>query len=81
MSNFILFHTINLINFTVNIYMINNKVLSSISTDAIDALTDILNTKEYPREIVETLESFSEISKIEVLDYEGNMLLNSEILV
>lgn len=80
MNNFILFHTVNLSNFIVNIYSLGSSTYV-VDADTINGLTDILNTKQYPREIVETLESLNGIAKIEVLDYDNNLLLNSELFL
>jgi len=88
MSHFELFHTLNLSNFVVNIYNLDPHTSTSstsdpgtIDKDAIDALTDVLNTKQFPREIVEALENLQGVFKIEVSDYEGNILLNSEVFL
>lgn len=88
MSNFELFHTISLSNFIVNIYCIKDynpslsiDSYSVVDKVSIDALIDVLNTKEFPRGVVETLENLAGIAKIEVSDYDNNILLNSEVFI
>lgn len=64
----------------VNLYSLGSSTYV-VDPDTVNALTDTLNTKQYPREIVEALEGLSGIAKIEILDYDNNVLLNSELFL
>lgn len=65
--------TINLTNYIINIYGINLENI--INND----LINILETKQYPREILEILEVNADITKIEIFSTDGiHLLLNSQ---
>lgn len=81
MSNhFILYHTINLSAFIVKIYTLDSSA-NTIDYDYLNSLTNILNKEKYPRGILEQLESINEIAKVEIFDYNNNLILNSQILL
>jgi hypothetical protein len=77
-TDIMLFHTIDLDNFIVKIYCINNTDLPyNLIEDFIQPIMDKINKEAYPRGIVERLESMPEFKKIEVYDKENNLLLDS----
>lgn len=62
--------------FVVKIYSIEGD--SNLPTqDAIDLILDILNAQQYPRGIVDALEVFTGVAKIEVYDSNNQLLLSS----
>ena len=65
--------TINLTNYLINIYGINLENMIN------DNLINTLETKQYPREILEVLEVNIDIKKIEIFSTDGiHLLLNSQ---
>lgn len=77
-TDLILFYSIDLNSFIAKIYCDNNGSLpSNLIEDFINPILDKLNKEEYPRGIVERLESMPEFKKIEIYDKENNLLLDS----
>jgi hypothetical protein len=75
MANFILQSTININNFNVKIYHIENE---TIDTNALNfSLSDIM-LLDYPNKIIEKLQDINGVSKIEVYDEENHLLLVNE---
>lgn len=75
MANFILSSTINVNDFIVKIYHIDNDTID------VSVVNDVLSdtsSLDYPNKIVEKLQDINGVSKIEVLDSENKLLLNSE---
>jgi hypothetical protein len=70
--------TIELNNFLVQVYKLkSNKELSKHSFDNI---ISNLNSKLYPRNILEVLEAIEGIGKIEIFDKNNNLLLSSSVV-
>lgn len=66
-------HTINLTNYIINIYGTNLENI--INNDLINTL----ETKQYPREILEILEINTDIATIEIFSTDGiHLLLSSQ---
>ena len=76
-SDLKLFHTINLDNFVVKIYCFNDESPTSLIADFIEPIMAKLNNEDYPRGVVERLESMQEFRKIEIYDKDNNLLLDS----
>lgn len=75
MVNFILHSTINVNNFTVKIYNIENE---TIDNSVISSALSDTNSLDYPNKIVEKLQDINGVSKIEIFDEQNNLLVNSE---
>ena len=67
--------TINLNNFIAHVF-INNLFDSQILSNP--SIVEQLNLQTYPRGIVEIIETFGNISKIEIYDLNNNLVLSSE---
>lgn len=67
---------------TLDKYMVNIFFLSdsseSLDENSINELKNKLNSKEYPKDIIESMESLVIDTKIEILDKNNNILLSSE---
>lgn len=74
MDDFILNRTLNVNEFIVKIYSINNEIIDN---DYIDQNIETLNTLKMPNNIVEFLEPINGVSKIEIYDIDNNLLINS----
>lgn len=68
---------LNLDNYNLSIYQASEEL--TISPENIIYISGYLNTKQYPSEIVEVLESISGVDKIEINDKNNNLLLISSI--
>lgn len=78
-SNVNLVSILTLDRFVVNVYEAANSA-NSLDPNVLSSTTEVLNSKEYPRGIVETLEIIEGVVKIEVFDKESNTLLLSSSL-
>lgn len=69
---------------TLDKYMVNIFFLSdsseSLDENSINELKNKLNSKEYPKDIIESMESLMINTKIEILDKNNNLLLSSETI-
>ena len=68
----VLIKTLTLDKFTVEIYALPDN---SIDVSMFDGMTDNLNAKEYPRGVVETLETIEGVMKLMVYNKDSNELL------
>lgn len=75
MANFILHSTININNFIVKLYNIDNETIDDVLVT--DSLNDV-ETLDYPNKIVEKLQDLYGVSKIEIFDTDEKLLVNSE---
>jgi hypothetical protein len=66
----------NLDKFNVKIYK-NAENSDVVDIETIDSLTTTLNNQDYPRGIVETLQSLAGVKKISVSDKDNNILVVS----
>ena len=71
-------HTITLNSFIVNI-MVTNLFDTSIISDP--SFIEQLNTQNYPRGIVEILESLGNLVRIQIFNLNNTLLLSSEYAV
>lgn len=77
-TDLMLFYTINLDNFIAKIYCLNEDPIPyNLIDDFIQPIMDKLNNEDYPRGIVERLESMPEFKKIEIYTKDGELLLDS----
>jgi len=75
MYNFTLQQTINIYDYIVEIYSIDNE---SIDQYAVSMLITGLNDTSMPNDIVNILANVSGVCKIRILDQNLNLVLNSE---
>lgn len=75
MADFNLQQTLQVNNYTVEIYTVNNE---TIDANSISEALSTLNETSMPNHLVEVLEAIAGVSKIRVLDSNGNLLVNSE---
>lgn len=75
MTNFILQSTININNFNIQIYSLENELIDVNQFNF--SLYDMASL-DYPNKIVEKLQDINGVSKIEVFDESNNLLLVSE---
>jgi hypothetical protein len=75
MTNFTLQQTLNVYDYIVQLYSIDNIVIDSSSLDT--ALLG-LNDTSMPNDIVNVLTNIAGVYKIRILDLDNNLLLNSE---
>jgi len=75
MANFTLQQTLNVYDYIVQLYSIDNIVIDSSSLDT--ALLG-LNDTSMPNDIVNVLTNIAGVYKIRILDLDNNLLLNSE---
>jgi hypothetical protein len=71
---FILYHEIILSNFIVKLYKLETTE-NIVSTEYLDSLKNELNSKTFPNQIIETLNTLQGISQIEIYDNETSVLL------
>lgn len=71
-------HTINLNNYILQLY-VNNLFDLNFLTNEI--FINQLNNQEYPRNIVEQLETIGNLNKIQIYDTNNNLILSSEYAV
>jgi hypothetical protein len=71
---FILYHEIILSNFIVKLYKLE-MTENIVSTEYLDSLKNELNSKTFPNQIIETLNTLQGISQIEIYDNETSVLL------
>lgn len=64
----------NIADYLINIYRLDTEILD---LNSIIKNMNIINNLQSPSEIVEYLQEINGVSKIEVLDADGNVLLNS----
>ena len=82
MSNhFHLITTLSLNNYTVSIYTIETTMYQAVSAEYLKSISDDLNLKTTPRQIVEALENLPEIHKIEIFNLENELILISSTLL
>lgn len=62
--------------FKVKIFSIDTET-NLPTQDAIDLIVEILNTQQYPRGIVDALEVFTGVAKVEVYDANNQLILSS----
>lgn len=65
--------------YIVNIFFVLDNP-ESIDENTINDLKNKLNLKEYPKDIIESMESLVINTKIEILDKNNNILLSNEII-
>lgn len=65
--------------YIVNIFFVLNNAIS-LDENTINDLKNKLNSQEYPKDIIESMESLVIHTKIEILDKNNNILLSSEII-
>lgn len=78
MPEFTLQQTLNIYNYIVKLYNINNEI---IDIETVNTAVMTLNENSMPNNIVETLEQVSGVSKIQILDPDNTLILNSEKLI
>ena len=71
-------HTINLNNYILQLY-VNNLFDLNFLTD--ETFINQLNNQEYPRNIVEQLETIGNLTRIQIYDTNNNLILSSEYAV
>lgn len=75
-----LFYTYTLTKFIVKIYKIKSAQ-NIVSISELDSLTPELNNCTYPRNIVENLQFLDGIGRIEILNLQNKVLLNTQVFV
>lgn len=78
MANLILKNVLNINNFIVKLYHLENE---DIDMTAVNELLGDTNLLDFPNKIVEKLQDLSGVSRIEIYDINNNLLINSEKII
>jgi hypothetical protein len=75
---FELITTLVLERFIVKLYKLNTEN-NSLDLSSLESMVSVLNTKEYPRGIIDELSSNPIITQIEIFDTNDNLLIRSSL--
>lgn len=71
---------INLDRFIVKLYKLNTAT-SVVSVETINSLTSTFNNQQYPKDILNIIESLEGVTKVEIFDLNNELLIDSSIAI